>query len=114
MPIYEYCCRFCLHQFEEIQSFSEEPLKVCPNCSQPGLDKLISNTSFQLKGTGWYVTDIRDKAKAKPEIENKAPDTSEKTANDAAKTDAKNENITPSSATVNTKESTQSGSKQKG
>jgi putative FmdB family regulatory protein len=66
MPIYEYQCGGCGHQLEVMQKFSDEPLKACPECHQPSLNKLISSTSFQLKGTGWYVTDTRDKGKPKP------------------------------------------------
>jgi putative FmdB family regulatory protein len=56
MPIYEYRCDGCGQQFEVIQKFSDSPLEVCEAC-QGHLTKLISQTSFQLKGTGWYVTD---------------------------------------------------------
>lgn len=56
MPIYEYRCDSCGHQFEVIQKFSDSPLEVCESC-KGHLTKLISQTSFQLKGTGWYVTD---------------------------------------------------------
>lgn len=66
MPIYEYLCNACGHQLEEFQKFSDAPLKICPNCNQPELQKQMSATSFQLKGTGWYVTDTRDKGKPKP------------------------------------------------
>lgn len=65
MPIYEYQCTNCGHTLEEFQSHSEKPLTICPNCGKENLQKLISLSSFQLKGTGWYVTDIRDKNKPK-------------------------------------------------
>ncbi len=55
MPIYEYKCSEC-GVFEVTQRITEDPLKECPTC-QGEVRKLISNTSFQLKGTGWYVTD---------------------------------------------------------
>jgi putative FmdB family regulatory protein len=55
MPIYEYRCDNC-GQFEIMQKITERPLKRCPTC-QSKVTKLISNTSFQLKGTGWYATD---------------------------------------------------------
>ena len=55
MPIYEYQCSKC-GVFEVTQRITEDPLKQCPSC-QAKVQKLISNTSFQLKGTGWYVTD---------------------------------------------------------
>lgn len=69
MPIYEYQCSACGHQLEAMQKFSDEPLKQCPTCGQDTLNKLISATSFQLKGTGWYVTDFRDN-KPKDKSEN--------------------------------------------
>ena len=54
MPIYEYKCPDCDHEFEALQSFSEEPLTICPECSGNKVSKLISRTSFMLKGGGWY------------------------------------------------------------
>ncbi len=60
MPIYEYKCTVCGHRFEKLQSISEEPVKTCPVCGG-AVKKLISNTSFILKGTGWYVTDYARK-----------------------------------------------------
>ena len=56
MPIYEYSCRKCGDVIERIQKFSDPPLKKHPGCGGP-LTKLISQSAFQLKGTGWYVTD---------------------------------------------------------
>ncbi len=55
MPIYEYDCSKC-GVFEATQRITEEPLQECPTC-RGRVRKLISNTSFQLKGTGWYITD---------------------------------------------------------
>jgi putative FmdB family regulatory protein len=54
MPIYEYECQACHHRFEEWQKMSDKPVKVCPKCKARKVDKLISHTSFQLKGGGWY------------------------------------------------------------
>ncbi len=62
MPIYEYRCTKCGHEFEEIQKFSDKPIKKCPKCSGK-VEKLISQSSFVLKGTGWYQTDYADKKK---------------------------------------------------
>jgi len=56
MPIYEYECLSCHQVVEAVQKFSDAPLNKCAHC-QGQLKKLISHTSFQLKGTGWYVTD---------------------------------------------------------
>jgi putative FmdB family regulatory protein len=55
MPIYEYRCEQC-GIFEEMQRITDAPLERCPKC-QRKVRRLISATSFQLKGTGWYVTD---------------------------------------------------------
>jgi putative FmdB family regulatory protein len=57
MPIYEYRCKSCEHEFEVWQKMSDPPVKVCPKCHARKVEKLISVTSFQLKGTGWYATD---------------------------------------------------------
>lgn len=66
MPTYEYQCGACGQQVEIFQKITDEPLTECPKCHAAALSKIISATNFQLKGTGWYVTDIRDKGKPKP------------------------------------------------
>jgi len=65
MPIYEYECSKCRDTFEMIQSFSDKPLKKCKKCGGP-LHKLVSECSFHLKGTGWYVTDYGGKSGKSP------------------------------------------------
>ena len=62
MPIYEYDCQRC-GTFEATQRITDKPLAKCPTCKSK-VRKLISNTSFQLKGTGWYVTDYARKGKS--------------------------------------------------
>ncbi|TNF22761.1 MAG: zinc ribbon domain-containing protein [Deltaproteobacteria bacterium] len=59
MPIYEYRCEGCGHQLEKLQAFSDDPLTKCPVCAEDLLKRLISQTSFHLKGSGWYVTDYK-------------------------------------------------------
>lgn len=58
MPLYEYECANCAKVFEIMQKISEPALKGCPTCGKP-VHKLVSRTSFQLKGTGWYATDYK-------------------------------------------------------
>jgi putative FmdB family regulatory protein len=66
MPIYEYQCEAasCGHQFEVMQKISDAPPKKCPECGAKKVSKLMSATSFVLKGSGWYQTDIARKEKA--------------------------------------------------
>jgi putative FmdB family regulatory protein len=61
MPIYEYECKNCHHKLETLQKVSEPALTDCSECGKATLQKIISSTSFQLKGTGWYETDFRTK-----------------------------------------------------
>lgn len=100
MPVYEYRCLSCKKKHELIQKFSDEPLKECPDCGGP-VNKLISNTSFVLKGSGWYVTDYasperkramdRDNGK-KSSPETKKPGTKKKDSGPKAeKKDSKSE-----------------------
>jgi putative FmdB family regulatory protein len=65
MPIYEYRCEACGHEVEVIQKFSDVAMSDCPVCGKSELKKLVSAAGFQLKGTGWYVTDFKDGGKSK-------------------------------------------------
>lgn len=64
MPLYEYRCKECGHQFEKIQSFSAPDEKECPVCKGP-VERLISAPAIQFKGAGWYVTDYAGKGGSK-------------------------------------------------
>jgi len=59
MPIYEYRCEHCQHQFERFQKHSDAPLQQCPACGQNTVKKLMSAAGFRLKGSGWYETDFK-------------------------------------------------------
>jgi putative FmdB family regulatory protein len=54
MPIYEYACEKCAHEFEREQRITEDPVKTCPKCKAKKVRRLISRTAFVLKGGGWY------------------------------------------------------------
>ncbi len=84
MPIYEYECAACSHEFETIQKFSDDPLTVCPECSEPKLAKKISAAAFHLKGTGWYETDFKDKKKDDKSSDSGDSDTSTKKDSDSS------------------------------
>lgn len=63
MPIYAYRCERCGHAKDVIQKFSDAPLTVCPSCGADAFRKQLTAPAFQLKGSGWYVTDFRDNGK---------------------------------------------------
>ena len=69
MPIYEYRCDACNEQLETMHGINDDALKTCPACGEDQLKRLISSTSFVLKGTGWYQSDYGSKpsAEAAPE-----------------------------------------------
>ncbi len=81
MPIYEYQCSKCHHQFDLMQKMSADPVKNCPSCSEDSVVRLVSAAGFQLKGTGWYETDFKNKGKPEPK--------SDKPASDVKNTDQK-------------------------
>lgn len=80
MPIYEYVCQKCGHHLEVMQKMSDKPLSRCKECKGK-LEKIFSQTSFQLKGSGWYVSDYGKSGKTeKAEKSDKAdkPEKSDK------------------------------------
>jgi putative FmdB family regulatory protein len=80
MPIYEYECLACGQVHEIMQKMSERPLAACPHCSGK-LQKLISHSSFHLKGSGWYATDYAKRHSGSSATDSdKAEKTSESTA----------------------------------
>ena len=97
MPLYEYRCESCQHQFEVIRKFSDAPLAVCPSCGAGPVVKLLSSPAFQFKGSGWYITDYARKDSAKAEAEK----------SESAKTDAKSDSAKSetSKSETSTKES---------
>ncbi|TCS36989.1 putative FmdB family regulatory protein [Paucimonas lemoignei] len=59
MPIYAYRCQDCGFAKDVLQKVSDAPLTDCPSCNKPSFKKQLTAAGFQLKGTGWYVTDFR-------------------------------------------------------
>ena len=116
MPIYEYRCDDCNQIFEEWQSGFEEKEVACPVCGTPS-KRIMSNTSFILKGSGWYVTDYAaknpsaagnnggngngtggDKAKDAKADSGKAEAKTDTAKPDTAKTDSVKKDTAPKSA----------------
>lgn len=71
MPIYEYRCADCAAHLETMQKISDAPLTVCEACGGK-LEKQISRSGFQFKGSGWYVTDYSNKGKSDAKTEAKS------------------------------------------
>ena len=65
MPIYAYQCTECRHEVEVLQKISDAPLTECPSCHRSSLVKKVTAAGFQLKGSGWYVTDFRGNGSGK-------------------------------------------------
>ncbi|MYZ43648.1 FmdB family zinc ribbon protein [Schauerella aestuarii] len=64
MPIYAYKCSACGYAHDTLQKMSDPPLTVCPECGQSTYSKQVTAAGFQLKGSGWYVTDFRNNGSA--------------------------------------------------
>ncbi len=109
MPIYEYDCAHC-GVFETTQRITDPPLGRCPTCKRK-VRRLISNTSFQLKGSGWYVTDYarsgnggKDKSSATDGSSTKA-ETTEKADKPAKSVTSEKKSAPAASASTSTKSS---------
>jgi putative FmdB family regulatory protein len=95
MPTYEYRCQACEHEMEATHSIKDSALVECPVCHAPKLERLISSTSFQLKGSGWYK-DLYSSKKS----ESKSTDRSEKVQSKVNESNAKSAEATKSSETT--------------
>ncbi len=118
MPIYEYLCGSCGVKKEVLQRMSDPLLTVCSECGQEALTKMVTAAGFQLKGSGWYVTDFRDKGSDKAKVssdskkvsadstsesKSQSTDSGDKSASAAATSDA-----TPASSSTTAASSTTS------
>jgi putative FmdB family regulatory protein len=91
MPVYTYRCENCGVQFERHQSFTDAPLKTCPECRKKALKKVITPTKIIFKGSGFYATDHKS-----PSGETKGAKSSKKEAKSESKSEAKSESKTTS------------------
>ena len=113
MPIYAYRCASCGHAQDVLQKISDPLLTVCPACGAPAFQKQVTAAGFQLKGSGWYVTDFRggnnapkkDDAADKPEAGGDKPAAekpADKPADKPAETAAKPAEAAPKTAAAPT------------
>lgn len=100
MPIYAYKCDACGHAKDVLQKMSDPQLSNCPSCGQATFKKQLTAAGFQLKGTGWYVTDFREGAgkNSAPAVDAKSESGDSATA--ATATTAESKSADASSATT--------------
>jgi putative FmdB family regulatory protein len=99
MPIYAYKCGSCGHAKDVLQKISDAPLTTCPACGAESFSKQITAAGFQLKGSGWYVTDFRGGSGAGSSASAPASDKpADKPAESAAKPDSGTKSETPSAS----------------
>jgi putative FmdB family regulatory protein len=92
MPIYEYVCDKCGNHIELLQKVGDPAPKRCEKCRKGKMEKIISRTSFQLKGSGWYVTDYAKKStSSKPESKSEAKSESKPETKSESKSETKSE-----------------------
>ncbi|MEI6291734.1 MAG: FmdB family zinc ribbon protein, partial [Chloroflexota bacterium] len=103
MPVYIYRCENCGVQFERHQSFTDEPLKRCPECSKNTLRKVLTPAGIVFKGSGWYATDHKSTSGISRPPKSEAKETStEKSENSAPRSTSSSE---PSSSSSNSESS---------
>ncbi len=107
MPIYEYRCLDCDREFERMQKFSDPPLETCPTC-EGTVQKLISRSTFHLKGDGWYVTDYARKSGKNDKSETKS--TSETSSASSSSDSSSSDSSSSSSKSTETSSSSSSSS----
>jgi len=114
MPIYEYHCGKC-GDFEIMQKMSDKPLTTCPTCRRK-VTKLISSTTFHLKGSGWYITDYARKGESGGAKSEKKTDKADKSdaasaSSDTGSSDGSSSSDSSSSSAKTTKTSDKKGGK---
>jgi len=113
MPVYEYICKACDHEFEREQRISDNPLKKCPECGAMKAKRLISRTSFVLKGGGWY-SDLYSSTRgdsAKSESGDSAKSESSAESNSKPDSSSKSESSSPSKPSSDKKSDSPKGSR---
>ena len=111
MPIYEYLCKSCGYEFEEVQKFSDPSLEECPDCGKNNAERQVSMSSFHLKGGGWYKdgysnknSDSEKSDKDKSSSQTKEASTSEKSSTEKLSKTEKKESTSNKNLKNNSKE----------
>jgi putative FmdB family regulatory protein len=115
MPVYEYECAKCGHEFEREQRMSDAPVKTCPKCKGRKVTKLISRSSFVLKGGGWYADGYsnNDSGKSKDKDKDSKSEGSGDASDSGSKSDGKSSEKSDTSKSDKSKSDSKSKSKGK-
>ena len=111
MPIYAYKCGSCGHAKDVLQKISDAPLTVCPACGAEAFSKQVTAAGFQLKGSGWYVTDFRGGSggssapAAEAKSESKTESSASASGGDAPKKEASSASTTSAGSATGTSSS---------
>ena len=89
MPTYEYECQKCGHEFEREQRITDDPVKMCPRCRAKRVRRLISLTSFVLKGGGWYADSYSRRSDSQSDKDGKPGEASSESGSGGSESDAK-------------------------
>ena len=111
MPIYEYQCGKC-GDFEVMQKMSDKPLSTCPTCRRK-VTKLISSTTFHLKGSGWYITDYARKGEGGTKSDKKSDDKKSEAASTSSDTGSSDGASSAGDSSTKTSEKKTGGKKSK-
>jgi putative FmdB family regulatory protein len=102
MPIYAYRCEACGFAKDVLQKISDEPLTDCPSCGQAQFTKQITAAGFQLKGSGWYVTDFRGGSNGSPASSGSATNSTNSTNSTSSASNSSNESSSSAASTTGT------------
>lgn len=101
MPTYDYICKECGYEFEEFHSISDDPVKICPKCGHPSVErKITGGTGLIFKGSGFYITDYSDGNAANANSSN----SSDSSTSDSKKTETADTKSTAASSSQTAKE----------
>lgn len=107
MPIYEFQCQNCSHEFEQILPFSAQSTPACPKCSSNHVERRVGRPAIHFKGSGWYITDSKANKNTTNGSDNKATDKAEPAT---APTDTTTESTTKGDAKADVKSTTKESS----
>jgi len=112
MPLYEYKCKKCGHQFEKIQKYSDRMVKKCPDCGGR-VEQMITAPAVQFKGTGWYVTDYAKKSSGLPSSDGGSKDSKkdDKSKSDSSSKDTSSKDTSSVESSAKVTSSKESSSK---